>query len=424
MKMFIFLLFVPLLALAEITDSANYTIVASPIDGKTATTISSSVNYTAAISVNETTVSQNNISSNYTAKVGFLTNKNTSPEAQSSASNASQWESQLPYKKEGTGSTILSCGKVASNLERDITFWNKLVYFLVLLVPVMGLLFRRVYIVQTFIGVFLFLTLGSLSNLQAANVIVPVQGLLSNNTTGYTTGSVSAKITIWDALADGAGTKVWGPESADPQNCTLVAVDGLFTVRLGDPVNDTQCTGTINNTTVIFGEQAYYLQIEIAGEVLSPRISINGALAAEDLTANGFSTVAADLLSDVLTETTTAANLGFDSTGLTYTNGATNLQDALAEINGAIVASNAGVAGVTSLAAGDGLTSNATSGDITLNVVAGTGISVGANSVAIDTAIVPRLGVANTFSGNVTAPVFISNVGGEQHLCKLLQQQK
>lgn len=56
-----------------------------------------------------------------------------------------------------------------------------------------------------------------------------------------------------------------------------------------------------------------------------------------------------------------------------------------------------------SVIAGDGLTGGGTiESNRTLNVVAGTGISVAADSVGIDTTVVPRLAVANTFTQNQT----------------------
>ncbi|MBI2346313.1 MAG: hypothetical protein HYV03_05430, partial [Deltaproteobacteria bacterium] len=58
---------------------------------------------------------------------------------------------------------------------------------------------------------------------------------------------------------------------------------------------------------------------------------------------------------------------------------------------------------VTGVAAGNGLTGGGTVGDLTLNVGGGTGISVGADTIAIDTAVVPQLGAANIFTVTGTA---------------------
>ena len=69
------------------------------------------------------------------------------------------------------------------------------------------------------------------------------------------------------------------------------------------------------------------------------------------------------------------------------------------------------------LLAGAGLTKTGS----TIDVGAGTGITVNANDVAIDTAIVPRLGVANAFTGANTyagATTFnnLVTIGGSSHL--------
>lgn len=68
------------------------------------------------------------------------------------------------------------------------------------------------------------------------------------------------------------------------------------------------------------------------------------------------------------------------------------------------IASNA----TTGVTAGNGLTGGGTVGTLTLDVGAGTGISVAADAVSIDTAVVPRLGVANTFTGVITASAGIT----------------
>jgi hypothetical protein len=57
---------------------------------------------------------------------------------------------------------------------------------------------------------------------------------------------------------------------------------------------------------------------------------------------------------------------------------------------------------ITSVVAGNGLTGGATSGDATLTVGAGTGITVNASDVAINTSVVPTLSATNTFTSRNT----------------------
>ena len=57
---------------------------------------------------------------------------------------------------------------------------------------------------------------------------------------------------------------------------------------------------------------------------------------------------------------------------------------------------------ITSVVAGNGLTGGATSGDATLTVGAGTGITVNTTNVAINTSVVPTLSATNTFTSRNT----------------------
>ena len=66
---------------------------------------------------------------------------------------------------------------------------------------------------------------------------------------------------------------------------------------------------------------------------------------------------------------------------------------------------------ITAVVAGSGLTGGATSGSATLDVGAGTGISVAADSVAIDTTVVPvktdNLGV---FASSTSAAIGVGSI--------------
>ena len=68
---------------------------------------------------------------------------------------------------------------------------------------------------------------------------------------------------------------------------------------------------------------------------------------------------------------------------------------------------------ITSVVAGDGLTGGGTSGDVTLNVVGGTGITANANDIAIDSTVTTLTGSQTLTNKTLTAPVIssISNTG-------------
>lgn len=79
-----------------------------------------------------------------------------------------------------------------------------------------------------------------------------------------------------------------------------------------------------------------------------------------------------------------------------------NITGNAATVTNGIYTTNIASNATTGVTAGNGLTGGGTVGALTLNVGAGTGITVAADSVAIDTTVVPRLGVANTFTAAMT----------------------
>ena len=71
---------------------------------------------------------------------------------------------------------------------------------------------------------------------------------------------------------------------------------------------------------------------------------------------------------------------------------------------------------ITSVIAGDGLTGGGTTGDVTLNVVGGTGITANANDIAIDSTVATLTGSQDLTNITLTSPVIDTGISGTAFL--------
>jgi excisionase family DNA binding protein len=168
------------------------------------------------------------------------------------------------------------------------------------------------------------------------------------------------------------------------------------------------------------------ISLTSTGTALSLTSSSTGALASLTATGTGTTTTAfsiANTSSGAITtavdvsdaEIATAIAIGTNDVTV---GGATIESSEFALLDGRsgtlVDSANVGTYATTAVTAGAGLTGGGTTGALTLNAIAGTGITVNADDIQIDTSVVPRKAVAETITGgwtfNTAATTFTTGI--------------
>jgi len=189
------------------------------------------------------------------------------------------------------------------------------------------------------------------------------------------------------------------------RDTVLSSSNGGSLVNFSAGTKDVICTMPASKSVIIDGDS----NVEITANITATAFSGSGA----SLTALNASNLASGTLPDARFPATLPAANGANLTGLTATNIATGLVPTARLGTGTASATTflAGdqtyktiTADITGVTAGNGLTGGGTTGDVTLNVGAGTGVTVSADAVAIGqdvaTSASPTF-AGGTFTANV-----------------------
>jgi len=227
-----------------------------------------------------------------------------------------------------------------------------------------------------------------------------VQGLGNGHYTYYSIFHQSAN--EWEV---GLGLVTDAATDTLSRDTVLSSSNGGSLVNFSAGTKDVICTMPASKSVIIDGDS----NVEITANITATAFSGSGA----SLTALNASNLASGTLPDATFPATLPAASGANLTNLEATNIATGLVPTARLGTGTASATTflAGdqtyktiTADITGVTAGNGLTGGGTSGDVTLNVGAGTGVTVGADTVSIGqdvaTSASPTF-AGGTFTANV-----------------------